>query len=179
MNFLNQLISGLKSSLAGPTGSLQNTALAQPNPVLEQQVSHENPEHPAVATALAAPEPSAALAPAPTSTATTAAPTSPAPTLSPEEKAVNWIQSQVLKGNIDMANFLNLLTTQFPEAVEGLFRLVLEPLLNSNVQAASLKTPEQDLTASTPTANTTPPTLAANTTPPPLAAYTTPPTLVA
>lgn len=160
MNFLNQLISGLKSSLAGPTGSLQNTALAQPNPVLEQQVSHENPEHPAVATALAAPEPSAALAPAPTSTATTAAPTSPAPTLSPEEKAVNWIQSQVLKGNIDMANFLNLLTTQFPEAVEGLFTQALAPLLNS-VPAASETTLAPNQTATTPTANTTPPTLVA------------------
>jgi len=166
MNLFNQLISGLKSSLAGPTGSLQNTALAQPNPVLEQQVSHENPEHPAVATALAAPEPSAALAPAPTSTATTAAstqaPTSTAPTaaLSPEEEAVNRIQSQVLNGDFNMASFLNLLTTQFPEAFEGLFTQALAPLLNS-VPAASETTLAPNQTATTPTANTTLPTLAA------------------
>jgi hypothetical protein len=160
MNLLNQLISGLKSSLASPTGSLQNTAPAQQNPVLEQQpVSLENPEHSAVATLLAAPEQSAALAPAPT-TASTPAPTSPAPTLSPEEEAVNRIQSQVLNGDFDMANFLNLFTTQFPEAVEGLFTQALAPLLNS-VQAASLKNPAQDLTAPTPTANTTSPILAA------------------
>jgi hypothetical protein len=187
MNLFNQLISGLKSSLAGPTGSLQNTTLAQQNPVLEQQVSHENPEHPAIATALAAPVP-APTSPAPT-TASTAAPTSTAPTaastaapsatLSPEEEAVNRIQSQVLNGDFNMANFLNLFTTQFPEAVEGLFKQGLEPLLNSSVPVASETTLAPNQTAPTLAANTTLPTLAANTTPPPLAAYTTPPTLVA
>ena len=162
MNFLNHLISSFKSPLAGQTGSLQDTAPAEQNPVLGPQVSHENPEHSAEATALAAPEPSAAVAvaPAPT-TASTPAPTATTastPTLSPEEEAVNRIQSQV---DFDMTKFLKLLATQFPEAVEGLVKQALAPLLNSSVQAASETTLAPNQTAPTSTANTTPPILAA------------------
>jgi hypothetical protein len=181
MNFLERVISGFKSSLAGLTGPLQNTAPAEENPVQKPQVSHENPVHKKVTILLAAPETSAALAPAATATLS---PEQKAVNeiLSPEQEAVNWIQSPeqeavnriqspeqevvnliqklLLNGKFNMKNFLKLLTTEFPEAVEGLFRLVLEPLLNS-VPAASLTTPAQDLKAPTPTANTTLPILTA------------------
>lgn len=128
------ILKNLFSTLATPTGSLQQEAPAQqkPVPVPVTEVSQQNPERAKIATALAAPV------------------TAPTATPSQEEEVINTIQGKMLDGNFDFTNFLKLLTAKFPEANEGLLQQVLEPILNG--LAATI--PAQTTQAQTPAVKT-------------------------